>query len=218
MEAPICQIEWGMVDSNAYLMMDKGSAVVVDPVGNDQIYKILEGHSIAELAILLTHEHFDHISGLEGLRRRYPCKVYASMECSERIQSAQQNLSAYADVIRFFNRGIKPGSPDIAGFSCGSADVTFGGEFRFDWMGHDFYLKSTPGHSPGSICILLDGKYLFTGDSLLADYDVITRFPGGSRRQYEEAAIPFFRSLPKEIWVCPGHGRMESLGKILGER
>ena len=50
---------------------------------------------------------------------------------------------------------------NIEPYSC-FADIYFEQKFEFKWESHDFYLISTPGHSKGSICILLDNKYLFS--------------------------------------------------------
>ena len=72
-----------------------------------------------------------------------------------------------------------------------------------------------PGHSQGSCCILLNNKVLFTGDSLLAEYPVITRFPGGSSKDYKNISLPFLKSLNPNLVVYPGHGKSERLGNIL---
>lgn len=217
MEDFIFQIIWEEIGSNSYLIVDRGSAVVIDPVDDDRIDDILQKYEINNLKILLTHEHFDHISGLNRLCGTYSCEVYASKVCSKKIQNSKENLSAFANIVCFFNDRMKKTGINIKEFSCQPANFVFENEYRFHWMEHSFYLKSTPGHSPGSICILLDHKYLFTGDSLLADYEVITRLPGGSMKQYGECVMPFIRSLSENIWVFPGHGKTDILGNILKE-
>ena len=73
----------------------------------------------------------------------------------------------------------------------------------------------TPGHTPGSICLLLGGV-LFTGDTL---------FPGGpgaSRDnellQQEIASITSrIYSLPPETMVLPGHGPGTTIGESIAE-
>lgn len=73
----------------------------------------------------------------------------------------------------------------------------------------------TPGHTPGSVCVLLradDRQHLFTGDTL---------FPGGPGNTFgnTEAFARIMRSLreclftlPDDTWVYPGHGDDTTLG------
>jgi glyoxylase-like metal-dependent hydrolase (beta-lactamase superfamily II) len=72
-------------------------------------------------------------------------------------------------------------------------------------------LIHTPGHTPGSTCLLL-GDHLFTGDTL---------FPGGPGNTFGNAAAfqQIMRSLrerlfvlPDQTWVYPGHGDDTTLG------
>ncbi len=74
-------------------------------------------------------------------------------------------------------------------------------------------LIHTPGHTPGSTCVLLGGTHLFTGDTL---------FPGGPGNTFgsAEAFATIMQSLrerlftlPDETWVYPGHGDDTTLGR-----
>lgn len=103
---------------------------------------------------------------------------------------------------------------NIQPYSC-EADRTFDGECRMSWEGHSLWLKETPGHSAGSICILLDEKILFSGDSLVTGHPTILRLPGGSKKNFKMITIPFFESLDSELVVYPGHGEMQSLSSML---
>jgi len=67
-------------------------------------------------------------------------------------------------------------------------------------------LIHTPGHTPGSTCLLLGDSHLFTGDTL---------FPGGPGNTFgnTEAFATVMRSLRERLftlsddtWVYPGHG------------
>jgi glyoxylase-like metal-dependent hydrolase (beta-lactamase superfamily II) len=73
-------------------------------------------------------------------------------------------------------------------------------------------LLHTPGHTPGSTCVLLGEEHLFTGDTL---------FPGGPGNTFgdAEAFRTIIRSLRERIfalsdttWVYPGHGDDTTLG------
>lgn len=76
-------------------------------------------------------------------------------------------------------------------------------------------LLHTPGHTPGSVCVLLradDRPHLFTGDTL---------FPGGPGNTFGDAAAfaqimdslrTVVFALPDDTWVYPGHGDDTTIG------
>ena len=84
--------------------------------------------------------------------------------------------------------------------------MTFEERLLFAWQEHKFEMVLTPGHSPGSAAIRLDEKWLFSGDSLLGDREVVVRFDGGSEEDFLTKAVPYYRSLPENTRVYPGHG------------
>ena len=98
-------------------------------------------------------------------------------------------------------------------FSC-EATQTFTERYSFEWEGHHFDMQETPGHSPGSCCILLDGHICFTGDSLLKGCRTITRLPHGSRAQFQETVNKYFRNLPSDCEIYPGHGDHFSIKEV----
>jgi len=154
--------------------------------------------------IIITHEHGDHISGLNALREHYRFETIASFPCSQRIQNIRSNLSRIFGVYLIFITGERV--RDYPRFVCEAADVTFDDRLLFAWREHSMEMVLTPGHSPGSSAIRMDGKILFSGDSLFADREVVVRFDGGSEEEYMNIAKPYYESLPMDTLVYPGHG------------
>jgi len=70
----------------------------------------------------------------------------------------------------------------------------------------------TPGHTPGSICLLVDG-YVLTGDTLLAGglgrTDLAESSPGDLVNSVENVLLP----LDEILIVLPGHGPASTIGK-----
>jgi glyoxylase-like metal-dependent hydrolase (beta-lactamase superfamily II) len=84
--------------SNAYVMTAGSRALVVDPsdAKSGRIARFLHARGVTEILIVLTHEHFDHISGVSHLENEFPkTHVLSSRACSERIVSPALNLSRY---------------------------------------------------------------------------------------------------------------------------
>jgi glyoxylase-like metal-dependent hydrolase (beta-lactamase superfamily II) len=69
----------------------------------------------------------------------------------------------------------------------------------------------TPGHTPGSIC-LLGGGVLLSGDTLFAGSIGRTDFPGGDMASMRRSIVRL-ASLPDETRVCPGHGPETTIGR-----
>ncbi len=62
----------------------------------------------------------------------------------------------------------------------------------------------TPGHTPGGICLLAEGK-LMTGDTLFVGNCGRTDFPGGSMEQLFNSIQTRLKVLDESVEVYPGH-------------
>jgi glyoxylase-like metal-dependent hydrolase (beta-lactamase superfamily II) len=71
----------------------------------------------------------------------------------------------------------------------------------------------TPGHTPGSICFLLDGSpVLFSGDTLFPGGPGATKFPGGDFDTIIRSLDTRLLPLPESTIVLPGHGDDTTIG------
>ena len=196
------------IDSNMYVMMSNYSACIIDPHINSEGDALLEQAEVKKIWIILTHEHYDHIAGVNHFREKYECVVISNAMAKEYLPNPRKNLSAYFKSM-FFDKDeqtIQLAEQVFSEeYSC-EADVGFEKEYILEWNGLDMHLIETPGHSKGSICIIVNGTYIFTGDSLVDGNPIITRLPGGSKRDYQNITKPFLEGLSKEMIVFPGHG------------
>ena len=188
--------------SNMYAEIERGAAVVVDP-GDDGGKAVGDARVVA---ILLTHEHSDHLSGANAYRERYACPIVCTRLCAERAASPRQNLSEYFDAFLQMEgfAQYRSGSAKMQPFGLALAGG-FEREAAGDWLGHAWRLFATPGHSAGSMCILLDQRALFTGDTLLKGRETATGLPGGSARELAAVTVPRLTALDRTLRVYPGH-------------
>ncbi len=209
-----------IIDSNMYLFMSNAHALIIDPQESDDALVMLGGSGCKDLTVILTHEHFDHVSGVNSLRHfasqhRIPCSVYAQEVCAEAITDPDKNLSRNADVLFILKSPEEQAmartlfSPDYACY----ADHTFESTQSLDWEDLILVLRSTPGHTPGSICIEIYDQEkkllaLATGDSLILNQKVITRLPSGSKKSYKEITLPYLENIPSDTLILPGHGEV----------
>ena len=190
-----------LLSSNMYVIREGGHAIVIDPFEDTTPS---EGLTIDY--IILTHEHYDHISGVNVWKKTRDAPVLCSRSCAENIQDPKKNLAYYFEEFCELQTWIKVDDlPEHdKTYSC-KADVVFSDETVLKWEGHQLQLFEMPGHSMGSIGIVLDNLYFFSGDSLLENRDISLRLPGGSGKKWQEIGFPRLQSIPKGICVYPGH-------------
>jgi glyoxylase-like metal-dependent hydrolase (beta-lactamase superfamily II) len=73
-------------------------------------------------------------------------------------------------------------------------------------------LVHTPGHTPGSTCLIVDGAVV-TGDTLFPGGPGATRFPYSDFDQIMDSLERELFTLPDETVVMPGHGLDTTIGK-----
>lgn len=181
--------------SNTYLLTRLGSphSVVIDPgdAAGSQLADCVGKHGGCIEYAMLTHEHYDHISGLPALKESWGCQVISSRECSVAITDPARNFSRY-----LVQRDVVCGKADLVCEDLG---------WSLDWGGGRFQFIPTPGHSPGSICIAIE-NLLFTGDCLLPNSKQVANLPGGNKKALEKSLTLLLDTFDPETLVYPGHG------------
>ena len=197
------------LSSLMYVVREGTHAFVVDPFVCKASF--LQGLSID--FVLLTHEHFDHISGVTFFQEKYACPVLCAKQCADRLGDPRKNMSAYFDVFTSIPEfeAYSRDAEHVEPFVC-KADSTLLEGKPLAWQGHEIALLYTPGHTVGSACYLVDDAFLFTGDTLFADKATETRFPSGRAKALSETAKKLVRLRP-EIYAYPGHFERFLLGE-----
>mgnify|MGYP000939269346 CR=1 FL=1 len=193
-----------LLNSNMYIVHSGNHVIIIDPFESAETLQQLKlSHMFIDYGVL-THEHYDHISGVNWLKDNCNCRILCSKACGQEIESPGGNFSKYFDVLAQIVP-IKGALPEfIEPYSC-RADETFDNSMEFLWQGHRILMIETPGIQEAVICVLIDNKYLFSGDTLLKDYPTVTQLKGGSRRLFIERTLLFLESLSTETKVFPGH-------------
>lgn len=207
----IYRFRYEPVDSNMWFIPVGKSGFVFDPNISEELPPLFKKYGTTNVQIVLTHEHYDHTTGVKWLQKQISAKVFCQEDCGKYISSDRGNSPKLVALVLRTKDSTDGGhryDDFIAAYKpyILNADETFceKGKVAIDEVYFDCY--STPGHSPGSACYILDNKYVFTGDSLIQNTPTILRFRTSNKDIYERVTLPFLKSLDKNMLVFPGHG------------
>lgn len=195
------QIQVGNMAVFAYLIgcTETGEGLVVDPAGGiDQIIAEANANKIAIRCIVNTHGHVDHICGNAEMKSRTNAEIIVH------VDDAPMLTETPGMVLRMF--GAKPSPP--ADRTVRDGDVIEVGTVKLKVL-------HTPGHTPGGMCLLVDGHVL-TGDTLFVGGVGRTDLPGGSWRVMLKSIKDKLLGLPDETVVLPGHNYGSSRTSTIG--
>ena len=183
----------GSLSTNCYLYYSKSKdCVIIDP-GDDAEYIIdsITRLGLNPIAILVTHGHFDHILSVYQLKQTYKIPFYCSLKDDFLVKSMKQRAT------RWLSRKIFELNPKI--------DKDYKKTFNSGEISLE--VLSTPGHTPGSICLYSrEDGLVFSGDTIFANGSIGRYDFSYSDKLRLEKSIHLILQLTDETKIYPGHG------------
>ena len=176
----------GDYQTNCYIIHDESSKTccVIDPgYDADFILEKLESLGLTPEAVLLTHGHFDHVGAVKELAAETGCDVYIHPE-----ELSMPPMMTAGPL--YYTKTYAEGS-------------------RLKLAGLDIAVLHTPGHTPGSVCLLADTT-IFSGDTLFRGSCGRTDLPGGDWATITKS-LKRLAALEGNFWVFSGHGPSTTL-------
>jgi glyoxylase-like metal-dependent hydrolase (beta-lactamase superfamily II) len=186
-----------------YLVGDRetGEAVAIDPAYDIKgLLDVLAADDMRLVGALATHYHPDHvggdmmghqISGVRELLALHPVPIHVQ-----------------ADEAPWVQRVTGASAGDLVQHASG--DVVEAGGVRIE-------LIHTPGHTPGSQCFFVDGRYLVSGDTLFLEGCGRTDLPGGDAALLYESLTQKLAKVPDDAVLFPGHLYSAEPSATMGE-
>ena len=182
---------------NSYLVVNDKKGIIIDPgSGIGPILKKIESDKIELEAILATHGHIDHIDGVNIVKKKFNAHFYVNNLDSDLVNAVQTQARMF-------------GIPD-PGKIIPDRNLPSSGEINM--AGLTLQLLHTPGHSKGSVSILIDDT-LFSGDTLFNFSIGRTDLPGGNYEELISSIKNKIFILPDETQVFSGHGPETTVGR-----
>jgi glyoxylase-like metal-dependent hydrolase (beta-lactamase superfamily II) len=180
-------------ESNTYLLSIGDSQLVMIDYGNYPIHLLneyIKKNKKKLVAVILTHEHSDHCSGINELAKHHKFDLYCSLACAANIANEKQNLSCYIPSFTPFKILLEK-------------QIIHDGEL-LNLGGFAFEIMLTPGHSPGGISIFVE-NYVFTGDTILESKKSYLGFPHSNKIEFQTSITKLLNRIQHET-IFPGHG------------
>lgn len=172
---------------------------MVDPGDElDRIEAVIERHGLKVTGIVITHAHIDHIGGAAKLRAKTGAPVYMN-----------ENDLVLRDMLDTQASWIGCPSPEKT-----EVDVAVKDGDAIRLAETDFEVLHTPGHTQGSISLLVASeKKLIAGDTLFCGSVGRTDLPGGNSRQILASIEDKLLTLDDSVAVTCGHGPSTTIGR-----
>ena len=187
-----------MMQTNCYILYDEGTkeAIVIDPGYEDKdITDFICENGLKVNLIYLTHCHFDHIFGVDWLKKCINVPVVCLAEEKENLMNEDINLGK-----AIIQKAVMV-TPDKVVADGDKIDV---GNLKFKVL-------HTPGHTSGSSS-LYGGGILISGDTLFKGTYGRCDLPTGSLYEMTKTLKEKIFKLPDNTVVYPGHGEITTIG------
>jgi len=176
-------------------------AILVDPGDEvDELLAAVADRGLDVQHILLTHAHFDHITGVARARKALAALVYLHKEDLPLYEHATEQGRMF---------GLTVQQPPPVDRFYDQSPIFFGD--------YEVRVHHTPGHCRGGVCLQVGkrgetGTHLFVGDTLFAGSIGRTDLPGGSYAVLMRSITQVLFELGDAATVHPGHGPDTTIG------
>lgn len=206
-------IRTGVFGVNTIIIpLEDRKCFVVDPAAcslsrdENKIIDYLKKEKMECVGIILTHSHFDHVTGIYPLTKEFP-NIPIAIHEAEYAEFQNPPGPMNTAVIRFFgalellDEVAKQPSATIALKDGDNLDKLAPGAGGAAWK-----VIHTPGHTPGSICLYKANETLISGDTLF-DYGGYGRtdMAGGDEVLIIKSLSRLRKEIPAGTKVYPGH-------------
>ena len=195
----ITRLEVGEMKANCFLFSDEnGKTAIVDP-GDDAEYIIstIQRENLTPELIILTHGHVDHVMAALEMKLAFNIPIYMHKADVFLLKNMRKSADYYLN--------FDPGPPP-------DVDIYIKNNSRIKFGNLELEVVETPGHTPGSVCLLNHKhKKMFVGDLMFeGGYVGRTDFSYSNESDLMRS-IQHIKKLGQDWEAFSGHGETFTL-------
>lgn len=199
----IATLIFNPIGENTYLLWDASNeCAIVDcgastPAEQAALDNFISEHGLKPVIAVNTHGHFDHVLGVNHLKRRYGIPF----ACSTKDQYLLDGAAASGNIYGIPTSDMPTIDIDLAT----TEEIHFGTT--------TLKVIPTPGHTPGGVTLLNEQeKTAFTGDTLFRESIGRTDLEGGDYPTLMHSILESLLTLGDEVKIFPGHAESSTIG------
>lgn len=167
------------------------------PEEREKVKRYILEHNLKPLFIANTHCHFDHILGVEFVRREYGIDFLTHRDDAFWVEAAIEQGEMFGFQIE----------------AVGEPDAFFGENDLIEFGNSSLRVIHIPGHSPGHVVFYSEAdKILLSGDIIFKGSIGRTDLPGGNFNQLVSGIHDKLFTLPADVNILCGHGPSTTIG------
>ncbi|WP_191016561.1 MBL fold metallo-hydrolase [Treponema zioleckii] len=217
-------IHTGPLNVNTFLIpLCDNKVIIIDPAacafsGDEQrLETFINKNNFQPIAAIVTHGHFDHVSGLPFLKRKYPEILIGIHEQdavflgknSEKLQDMTLSQMGFEAFLPYVSNLPEPTNILNDGENLATTFSQIQDENLRAAL-EKWTVIHTPGHTPGAICLYNnDEGLLISGDTLFFQGCGRTDLPGGDEYKLRQSLELLAKKVNPDAKVFPGHDLVE---------
>ncbi|MDD5168370.1 MAG: MBL fold metallo-hydrolase [Syntrophales bacterium] len=158
---------------NAFLVSRGDRCILVDSGRTSQrrrLYRRLKGispHKNPPAALIMTHTHFDHAENAAALKERYGTRIVVNKREAEKLASGTSpSIHGSLFLTGFLTERMADRFMSHCPYTPADPDVLIDEHYDLSEWGINGYILYTPGHTVGSMSVIIDDEIAIVGDAL----------------------------------------------------
>jgi len=200
--------------NEGYLLIDAGVENQVDKLKKEMDQYDIKFEDI--ILIIITHVHYDHVGSLAAIKEKTQAPVLVHEKEADLLKSGQSNFPAgntwYGKLI---SNLASSHLEDANDFTPVKPDIVISDYYNLQGFGFEGEVIHTPGHSAGSITVIIENRHCYTGDTMFSflPFTVNPPFADDQTKLHES----WRRIASYDCWFFyPGHGYNFTRNKFMG--
>lgn len=160
--------------SNAFIVNNGTNCMMVDSSRSNQWRKLRKRLRLLQIdhidLLILTHSHFDHAENAGKLKEEFHPKILIHQSEADYLRNGdsplpQGTIFFTRIILKLFAKLMQPRFT-YQGVLC---DIEVASRFDLNPWGYNAYIIHTPGHTRGSMSVIIDDEIALVGDAMVGE-------------------------------------------------